>query len=71
MDRYKIFVTSRPGATFEQDLILGCDIMAVRHGQRMAAPGERLEVWRGDKLIFRSEALGTVPRAPTKSASMH
>ena len=58
MEKYIIRVTSRLGATVEKSLVLECDYSAVRHGQRLAAAEERLEVWRGDECIFASEELG-------------
>jgi hypothetical protein len=60
MSKYLIRITSKLGATLEKPLILNCDFAAVRHGKQLAAPGERLEVWRGDECIFMSEELGYV-----------
>ncbi len=55
MEKYIIRVTSRLGATVEKSLVLECDYSAVRHGEHLAAAGERLEVWRGDECIFVNE----------------
>ena len=58
MQKYTIRVSSRLGATVDKSLILESDLSAVRHGQRLAAAGERLEVWCGDECIFVGEEFG-------------
>jgi hypothetical protein len=60
MAQYFIRITSKLGATVEKPFILGSDFAAVRHGKQLVAPGERLEVWRGDECIFVSEELGVL-----------
>jgi hypothetical protein len=69
MEKYKIRIISRPGATLEKDLILACDHAAVRRGQKLRAPGERLEVYRRDECIFISEELGYVALPPDRLAA--
>jgi hypothetical protein len=71
MEKYKIRITSRPGAFMEQDLLLAGDCAAMRHGQRLTAPGETLEVLRGEELIFLSGDLGYASMPPLKYASMN
>jgi hypothetical protein len=73
MEKYKIRITSKPGTFLEHDLILASDFVAVRHGQRMVADGETLEVFRNGECIFMSEDLGPVyaPMSPLKMASMN
>lgn len=58
MEQYTLRVTSRLGATLEKSMIFASDYAAVRYGQRLAAPDERLEVWRAGERIFLSEELG-------------
>lgn len=58
MEQYAFRITSKLGATLEQSLIFASDSAAIRHGQKLAAPGERLEVWRAGERIFLSEELG-------------
>lgn len=58
MGQYAFRITSKLGATLEQSMIFSSDYAAIRHGQRLAAPGERLEVWRAGERIFLSEELG-------------
>lgn len=58
MDQYTFRVTSKLGATLEQSMIFSSDYGAIQHGQRLAAPGERLEVWRAGERIFLSQDLG-------------
>ena len=58
VEKYLIRITSKPGATLQPDLILTSDYAAGHHGRVMAAPGEKLEVWRDGECIFMSEDLG-------------
>jgi hypothetical protein len=58
MEKYQIRITSKPGDALKPDVILSCDYAAVRYGQRMAEPGEKVEVWRSGECIFLSEDLG-------------
>lgn len=58
MENYKIRITAQQGTSLDQDISLAGDYCAVRYGQRMAAPGDTLEVWRANECIFLSEDLG-------------
>jgi hypothetical protein len=62
VEKYLIRFGRGSGAVREVEVTLAGDLSAVRQGQRMIGPGEMLEVWRGDELIFRSQELGQVLR---------
>jgi hypothetical protein len=59
METYKIRLTPAQNRhASEETLELSCDHAAVRYGQRSAAAGDRLEVFRAGECIFLSEDLG-------------
>jgi len=55
MEQYRIRVTVNPGAIVEKTIDLENDAAAIAYGQRLAGPGETLEVWRGSQQVFMSE----------------
>jgi hypothetical protein len=69
MDIYEIRVAGNP---IKQSVSHINDYAAVRHAQRMAAPGTTLEVFRGGRCIFKSEDLGAISRTkPATNASTY
>jgi hypothetical protein len=52
MQPYRIHVS---GASIPWEIKVASDFAAARRTQHMACPGDRLEVWRGEKCIFERE----------------
>jgi len=58
MEKYRIRISGNPSAQVDEEVRLANDFAAIRHGQRLAAPGEKLEIYRGSDCIFMSQDLG-------------